>query len=88
MCEDCGNTTPVPNEICSSCGGRMIALNSSKADSVDDEISGINSPDSESDVEPEDHESSFAEESLERLQEEEAAEDEQEPYGYNNADDE
>ncbi len=26
ICEDCGNTTPVPNEICSSCSGHMISL--------------------------------------------------------------
>lgn len=26
ICDECGNTTPIPDEVCSVCGGKMTSL--------------------------------------------------------------
>lgn len=74
VCGDCGNTTPVPNEVCTSCGGHMITLGAKptktevKDDDTDDELTDEGTADGAGD-EP-------AVESLEDLQAKEAEEDE------------
>ncbi len=83
ICEDCGNTTPIPNEICSSCGGHMISLDAKpkKGEAAegdeDADILGISDTEEVGD--------SSTVESLEDLQAKEAEEDDQPLY---NTDDE
>lgn len=79
-CESCGNTTPIPNETCTVCGGKMFDVNAptkpSKAiatgDETDDEI------DDSAEAPSEEDEGTF--ESLEDLQAKEAAEDDESDY--------
>lgn len=36
MCQECGNTTPIPDEVCSSCGGKMLPLDDGEEHIADD----------------------------------------------------
>jgi|GEM_PF-1475303 len=75
-CEDCGFTSPVPNDVCPSCGGRVAALNAPtkpKADAADE--NGEPALDDASLEAGIDETNEAGELSLEQLQERESAED-------------
>lgn len=76
-CEDCGFTSPLTNDVCPSCSGRMTALNAparaqegGEADPEDEEAAGDFTDSNDGAL------------SLERLQEEESRDDYQaDDYG-------
>jgi len=77
ICEDCANTSLVPNQVCTVCGGKMTPLDAPvaskvKAESDDLELS------TEDDLPTTDE----GHQSLEALQEKE--EEDEPPYGYGN----
>lgn len=37
VCEECGNTTPLPSEECSACMGKMVPLEDSEIEKLPDE---------------------------------------------------
>lgn len=80
-CEDCGFTSPVPNEICPNCSGRMMALDAPAkhraAVSESDEDEALGDPTAELEE--------GQEVSLERMREEESQDDGHDNYGDDDA---
>ncbi|QQG50020.1 MAG: hypothetical protein HZB70_00320 [Candidatus Berkelbacteria bacterium] len=78
-CEDCGFTSPIPNEICPNCSGRMMTL-----DAPAKHRSAVSESDEDESL-SEQTEGGGAEDgqelSLERLQEEESQDDTHDDYG-------
>jgi predicted ATP-dependent serine protease len=65
MCEECGNTSPIADEVCSACGGKMSSLNGEDNHNNDELHDDNGNPD----------------ESLDALREQEDKESEDEYHG-------
>lgn len=78
ICDECGNTTPIPNEHCPVCGAPMTALGSTTPATKKRVVEGDDDDDIDGTAYNED-----GMESLEQLKAKESEEDD-EPYGYGN----
>jgi predicted RNA-binding Zn-ribbon protein involved in translation (DUF1610 family) len=81
-CEDCGFTSPLSDDVCPNCGGKMTALDApvkARTNSTDD------STDTHDDEALTSADADGGALSLERLQEEESRDDYQEDYGDSDA---
>lgn len=76
-CEDCGFTSPLTDDVCPNCSGRMVALDGPPKRAANSEADEAGLTDESSSGESEDGGAL----SLERLQEEESRDDYQEDYG-------
>ncbi len=79
-CEDCGFTSPLSDDACPNCGGRMTALDAP----IKPKASGDGNTDMVDDPELTNADEDGGAISLESLQEQESRDDQQEDYGDGN----
>ncbi len=77
-CEDCGFTSPLTNDVCPNCSGRMTALTGTAPKASDDETDNVGNDTDLSDLSGDDDGGAL---SLESLQEQESRDDQDEDYG-------